>query len=233
MTVSTRVEDLAESATRAVRSSVGDADLVKRRRSQITDASIKVFIQLGFHKATVRDVAKKAQVSVGLIYQYYGDKDDLLFLALLEIVEAYKREIPQSLAGIESPLQRFIAAAKAYCRVHASSSDATVLAYRETASLTPDHRNIIKQHEIETNELIAQCVRDCIEAGIFEPLDVDIYTYQVIMFSHTWALKIWNLGKRMDFEDYLERGLDLLLRSALTAKGRRQLRQLDASRVNA
>ena len=206
-------------AAGAVRSSVSDMDLVRRRRSQITAASIRVFIQLGFHKATVRDVAKNAKVSVGLIYQYYGEKEDLLFLALLEIVQAYKSKIPPALEQVETPLERFTAAVQAYCRVHANSSDTTMLAYRETASLTPAHRKIIKQYETETNELIAQCVRDCIAAGVFEDIDVDIYTYHVIMFSHTWALKSWYLRTRMTFDDYLERGLDLLLRSVLTPYG--------------
>lgn len=212
-------DNSAISAANRVPSSVGDAELVRRRRAQITAAAIKVFIQLGFHKATIRDVAKKAKVSVGLVYQYYGDKEDLLFLALLDILEAYRRTIFPALEGVESPLDRFVTAVRTYCRVHAASSDATELAYRETASLGRAHRAIIKQCEVETNELLAQCVRDCITAGLFRDVNVDVYTYQVVMFSHTWALKLWNLRSRMTFEEYLSNGLDLLLRSVLTANG--------------
>ncbi len=141
------------------------------------------------------------------------------FLALLDILEAYRRTIFPALEGVESPLDRFVTAVRTYCRVHAASSDATELAYRETASLGRAHRAIIKQCEVETNELLAQCVRDCITAGLFRDVNVDVYTYQVVMFSHTWALKLWNLRSRMTFEEYLSNGLDLLLRSVLTANG--------------
>lgn len=206
-------------AEHGVRSYVGDVDLIRKRRSQITAASIKIFTRLGFHKATVRDVALNANVSVGSIYQYYGDKEDLLYLALREIVTAYKEKIPVALESLEDPLERFLAATRTYCRVHASSSAATVLAYRETASLTEEHRDTIKQLEVETNELIAQCVRDCIDCGVFRDIDVDVFTYQIVLFSHAWALKSWNLKKMMSMEAYIEYGLDILLTGVLTKHG--------------
>jgi AcrR family transcriptional regulator len=215
---------------RKIKSTVDDPILVARRRAQITSAAINVFSKIGYHRATIRDVAQRAQVSVGLIYQYFEDKEDLLFLALIEILEAYKQRIPEALAGIEQPLPRFIAAVRSYCRTHGQSIDATVLAYRETASLSRPRRNLIKQMEIETNELIAQCVRQGIEEGVFEPdTDVEFFCYQVIMFSHAWALKAWNFGSRMSVDQYLERGLKQMLRGVLTVKGRRQFASLDLS----
>jgi AcrR family transcriptional regulator len=215
---------------RKIKSTVEDPVLVARRRAQITAAAINVFSKIGYHRATIRDVAQRAQVSVGLIYQYFEDKEDLLFLALIEILEAYKQRIPEALAGIDQPLPRFIAAVRSYCRTHGQSIDATVLAYRETASLSRPRRNLIKQMEIETNELIAQCARDGIAEGVFEPdTDVEFFCYQVIMFAHAWALKAWNFGSRMSVEQYVERGLKQMLRGVLTAKGRRQFASIDLS----
>jgi len=47
----------------------------------------------------MRDIARRAGISVGLIYQYVADKEDLLLLAILEIVDSYKREIPKAIMG--------------------------------------------------------------------------------------------------------------------------------------
>ncbi len=207
-----------------IKSTVDDADLVGRRRAQITAAAIHEFIRLGYHPATIKDVATRAQVSVGLIYQYVGDKEDLLFMALVDILQAYKLSIPPALEGIDDPLQRFAAAVQAYCRVHHDSPDATVLAYRESASLAKARRNVVKQLEVETIELIAACVRDCIAAEVFEALDVELFTYQIVMFSHTWALKSWHLAARMTVDEYIERGLALMLQGVLTGKGKRRFR---------
>lgn len=215
-----------------IKTTVEDPALLAKRRKQITNASIAVFRRLGFHTATIRDVAREANVSVGTIYQYIGDKEDLLFLSLVEILNDYKRGIPRALEGIFDPLERFSAAVHAYCRVHDSPEAATVLAYRETASLRKERRNVIKQLEMETNELIAECIRAGVAAGIFhEDTDVLLFTYQVVMFCHAWALKGWNFGSKMSVDEYLERGLRLMLRGSGTAKGLRQLKRLEESRV--
>jgi AcrR family transcriptional regulator len=203
-----------------IKTIVEDSDLVVRRRKQITSASIETFCKLGYHPATIRDVAKHANVSVGLIYQYVGDKEDLLFLALVEILTEYKRVIPRALEGLTDPLERFIAAVRVYCRTHGSPVDPTVLAYRESASLRKERRDAIKQLELETNELVAACIRDCIAVGVFtKDTDVELFTYQIVMYSHAWALKSWNFAAKMNVEEYLDRGLHLMLNGVITDSG--------------
>jgi hypothetical protein len=87
------------------------------------------------------------------------------------------------------------------------------------------------QKELETNELIAACVRDCIDAGLFEAVDVDIFVYQIVMFCHTWALKAWHFAGAMDVDTYIERGLKLMLRGVLTRSGERRMQLLEAEAV--
>lgn len=176
-------------------------------------------------------MAERADVSIGLIYQYVGDKEDLLFMALREVLDTYMRQIPMALEGVAEPLQRFCTAVRAYCRVNGSSVDATVLAYRETKSLRKERRISIMQKELDTNELIAACVRDCIDASLFEEIDVDIFVYQIVMFCHTWALKAWHFAEAMDVDTYIERGLKLMLRGVLTRAGERRMQLLETEGV--
>jgi AcrR family transcriptional regulator len=214
-----------------IKTTVEDPALVERRRAQLTQAAIACFSERGYHSTTIRDVAERARVSIGLIYQYVGDKEDLLFMALQEVLDSYMRQIPQTLTGITDPLQRFCTAVRAYCRVNGASVDATVLAYRETKSLRKARRIAIMQKELDTNELITACVRDCIDAGLFEAIDVDMFVYQIVMFCHAWALKAWHFARAMDVETYVDRGLNLILRGVLTEQGRGRMQRLDAERV--
>lgn len=216
-----------------IKSKVDDPALVERRRSQLTQAAIAAFSEKGFHPTTIRDIAERADVSIGLIYQYVEFKEDLLFLALVEVLESYRRQIPAALEGVEGPLPRFRAAVLAYCRVNDTSRDATVLAYRETKSLDRARRNIIKRMECDTNELIAACVRDCIAGGLFVEIDIELFTHQLILVSHGWALKAWRLQEKMSVEQYVDRSLDLMLKAIVTSRGERQLRQIDAAPAKA
>lgn len=211
-----------------IKTTVEDTALVERRRAQLTQAAIACFSERGYHPTTIRDVAERADVSIGLIYQYVGDKEDLLFMALQEVLDSYMRQIPLALDGKTDPLQRFCAAVQAYCRVNGTSVEATVLAYRETKSLRKERRMAIMQMEQATNGLLAACVRDCVAAGLFEEVDIDIFVYQIVMFCHTWALKAWHFARMMDVDTYLERGLRPLLRGVLTRAGTRRLQALHA-----
>jgi AcrR family transcriptional regulator len=209
-----------------VKSRVTDEALVERRRAQIIAAAIELFARQGFYRTTMQEVARKAGVSAGLIYQYVTDKEDVLLLALLSILDSYREEIPRALAGLEGPLERWLAAVRAYCRVVNERRAVTVLAYRSTKSLPEDRRHLVKKSELESNDLLATCLRDCVEAGLARPCRVEVVTYQVVAFAHAWALKHWRLRDLCTLEEYLEEGLELFARGLLTPRGLRQYRAL-------
>jgi AcrR family transcriptional regulator len=212
-----------------VKSKVDDAALVAKRRSQILGAAIELFGQRGYYGTTIREIAERAGVSTGLVYQYFGDKEDVLYLALQNVLDSYKERIPQATEGVRDPLQRFRAAVHAYCGVIDANVDATVLAYRETKSVSRARRNVIKQKEMETNALIEAQVRDCIKAGLFENVDAEMLTYQIVMFAHAWALKAWHFRGHMTVDQYVDRNLALLLNPLLTESGRAESVRLAAA----
>ena len=48
------------------------------KRRLILDAAIRVFAQRGFHHCRVSDVADEAGVAYGLVYHYFGSKEEIL-----------------------------------------------------------------------------------------------------------------------------------------------------------
>ena len=53
-------------------------DVQREKQRLILRAAITVFAQGGFHTSRVSDVAKEAGVAYGLVYHYFGSKEDLL-----------------------------------------------------------------------------------------------------------------------------------------------------------
>ena len=208
----------------SVKSMVTDEGLVKKRRSQIVSAAVELFSHRGYFGTTILDVARKAGVSSGLIYQYVHDKDDVLLLALLSVLDSYKHEIPLALEGVTDPIERFCVAIEAYCRIVDQKREATVLAYRSTKSLPEPRRQLIKASELESNGLIAGCLSDCIDQGLFRPVNVTLLAYQLVMFAHAWALKHWRLKEVFTLDEYVREGVDFYLQALLTTKGRKHYR---------
>ncbi len=216
-----------------VKSKVEVPELIEKRRAQIVGAAIDLFGKRGYHVTAIRDIAKQADVSIGTIYQYVSDKEDVLFLALIEVLDSYMRTIPAALEGLTDPMERFQAAVYGYCAVNGERIDATALAYRETKSLQKARRNLIKQKELETNKLISACIQDCVAAGMFNPVDIELFTYQIVMFSHSWALKAWRFHSLMSLSEYVARGLNLMLNSVLTESGKEAFARVQRKGVDA
>lgn len=53
------------------------------RRDDIVQASLKLFAEKGFHGTSMRDIARAANITEGLIYHYFASKRDL-FTAIIE-----------------------------------------------------------------------------------------------------------------------------------------------------
>src|SRR4051794_6102630 len=66
--------------------------LVKARRNQILDAATHVFAEKGFHRATIKDVARTAGIADGTIYTYFASKTDVLLAILNRLNETTERE---------------------------------------------------------------------------------------------------------------------------------------------
>jgi AcrR family transcriptional regulator len=56
------------------------------RRDQILDSALEVFANKGFHEASIADVCARARIARGTLYQYFGDKRDLLSALMDRIV---------------------------------------------------------------------------------------------------------------------------------------------------
>jgi TetR/AcrR family fatty acid metabolism transcriptional regulator len=69
------------------------AQVAALRRTQILDAAAQVFAERGFHRTTIRNVAKAAGVADGTIYNYFANKTALLLGILDRLNEAERRAI--------------------------------------------------------------------------------------------------------------------------------------------
>lgn len=207
-----------------------DAELIERRRAQLIAAATQCFGTNGYHRTTIKEIADVAGFSPGLIYTYVKEKEDVLFLVIVAILEAYARDIPRTLQRVTDPLERFRAAVDAYCHAAGRHVDAIALAYRETKSLAPDRQKVLMNLELDSNKMISDCLMACVEAGYFRPVNLDLMTYRIVLLAHGWALKHWHFKRTTTLEEYIREGLDLFQQGLLTEKGWQHWRLLSGRR---
>lgn len=195
--------------------------LAERRRQQICDAAVALFAERGYVETKIEDISNAIGVGKGLIYRYFEDKQDVLFHALCTVLDKYRSEDFLGQLRTLGPLPALRHLLSFHCTQAQLHTQEVILAYRSTKDLSPEQRSRIKALESDLVAEIRQCLEACIQDGLMRPFDVDIMAYQVLMFGHTWALKLWTLGKKYTVLEFIAQGEQFLIVPFLTDSGRR------------
>jgi AcrR family transcriptional regulator len=195
----------------------------EHRSAQLLGAAARLMERDGSQAVSMQAVATEAGVSVGLIYRYFGGKDDLLLAVIVGVLDAFATRVPEAVeAAGDDPAHRLAAAFRAYCEVIDENRHAAVLTYRETKSLSAQGRERLKELEVRTSEPLRGVLREGIEAGVFAVPDVEIVAYDLLLLAHAWALKHWYFERTVGFDDYVGHQTALLLRAIIEPRHRRR-----------
>lgn len=174
------------------------------RRRQVLDAAVKVMGRNGFHQMSMQDLAAEAKVSVGLIYRYFGGKEDLLLATIVRILDAFRDQLaPVIAAAGDDVVDQLTAGVRRYIEIVDENLDGVVLTYRESRTLAAPGRSQIKDLEIATAAPLRAVVEVGIARGVFRRVDVDLTVVDIVLLAHGWALKQWHFGPIYSVDEYI------------------------------
>lgn len=85
------------------------------RRASIIAAADQLFRSKGYSRASIEDIAAKANLSIATVYNYFGTKFDLLFANIQPEIRRVKEETAALLANPPAdPLEGVVALARCY-----------------------------------------------------------------------------------------------------------------------
>lgn len=76
------------------------------RKQQILQAAIEVFGSGNFQSSSISEIAKKAKIAEGTIYQYFKNKEDLFLSIPAQKTETFCEELDLHLEGIHDALNK-------------------------------------------------------------------------------------------------------------------------------
>ncbi|HPN65848.1 MAG TPA: TetR/AcrR family transcriptional regulator [Candidatus Omnitrophota bacterium] len=171
------------------------------RRSDIFAAAEHIFALKGYHKATIRDIAKEAQYAIGTVYLHFKDKDALylsLFTEKLKIMLSIVEEKMSSAKDAKSKLETFVRESLVFFednldffRIFVSEADDMMIAEKGLRS-TPAGQKF----ERCMADIVKQAQKEGIISRDFEPMQVlDILTAIMKSFVLKW-FKEYEKGKK-------------------------------------
>ena len=152
-------------------------------REAILSAALKLFSDDGYDNVTMRKIADEIEYSVGTIYLYFKDRDEIFFeLHKMGFEEFYKRQL--AIQNVTDPLQRLTDHGLAYIQFAIDQPQYYDLMF---ISRIPA-KTIKKQHEWisgnRTYDILKLNISQAKEAGYFKNIDVEVAAFSLWSFVH-------------------------------------------------
>jgi len=178
---------------RRIKTATKNQDLVRERREILINAAIRVFVEKGFHNATVRDIGRAADMTQGTIYNYVSSKDDILYMVCDRIVSEYNAETRKALELAHDPVGRVRSAVRAISEVMYRHRREILLIYQDSHLLEPRSLRVILARVEEFIGLFERIISDAareLDVPLPHPhLSANILTFLPVMI----ALRAWSL----------------------------------------
>ncbi|MEA3428636.1 MAG: TetR/AcrR family transcriptional regulator [Thermodesulfobacteriota bacterium] len=186
---------------------IKNPDLVKRRRRQIIDAAVKLFINKGFHKTTTRQIARAAELSIGALYEYVSSKEDVLYMVCNSIHMEVEHGMSDALARAKGGRDALKEVIREYFMVCHRMSDFILLIYQETQSLPSQWQKKVLENELRITGLFIKVLNDLISSGNLPRIDersIELVAHNISVLGHMWTFRRWFLANNYSIEDYIE-----------------------------
>jgi AcrR family transcriptional regulator len=190
--------------SRRIKTATKNPDRVRERRESLINAAIGVFIEKGFHNATVRDIGRAANMTQGTIYNYVSSKDDILYMVCDRIVAEYNEQARRALDTSHEPAERVRSAVRAISQVMYRHRREILLIYQDSHLLDKRSRRVILARVEEFIGMFERIITDAArELGVPLPhphLSANMLTFLPVMI----ALRGWSLKNDLPPEEVIE-----------------------------
>ncbi len=192
--------------TTSIPTQVKDPQLVERRRRQIADAAVELFVEKGFHKTTTRQIARAADISIGSLYEYFTCKEDILYLVCDFIHSEMERGVSKAMARAAGGRDALAKVIREYFMVCHRMSDFILMIYQETQSLPRQWQQRVLENELHITGLLVGVLARLSQSGELPNLDersIELTAHNIVVMGHMWTFRRWFLGRHYGIDDYI------------------------------
>lgn len=198
---------------REVHASVKDERLVEKRRDQMIKGAVHLFKQKGFHRTTTREIAKAAGFSIGTLYEYIRQKEDVLYLVCDTIYDQVRDRLEKNIDMKLGTIESLKLAIANYFRVVDEMQDEVLVMYQEAKSLSRDALPYVLQKEIEMVGMFEKVIAGCADKGEISltATERQLLAHNIFVQGQMWGFRRWALQRNYTLEEYIEVQTKLIL----------------------
>lgn len=193
---------------------IKNPELVRERRRQIIDSTVKLFVEHGYHKTTTRMIAKASNFSIGSLYEYVSSKEDLLYLVCQTIHEEVQDAVEKALSDTDKGKERLAQVIRQYFHVCDKMADHILLMYQVTQFLPDKWKERVLVNELNITSIFINAVASLSEKNGFPKLDdkiLNLVGHNISILGQMWAFRRWHMQRSFTIEEYTKIQTDFIL----------------------
>lgn len=130
----------------------------RQRRRQLLQAARGVFVEMGFHAASMDDIAARAGVTKPVLYQHFGSKRDLYLAVLDSEATTFMGFMRSTLLSTSDNRARVAAAVDSYLTFISHDDAAYRLFFESDLVTAPDVRERVERVDDECASMVSQVI---------------------------------------------------------------------------
>jgi TetR/AcrR family transcriptional regulator, cholesterol catabolism regulator len=179
-----------------------------RRRHEIFDASVKLFLKNGFQETSMREIAEAAGIGKSTLYDYFKTKDEILVWGVEDELMDLTAEVQVITARSAPAIGRLRRAMKTHMEFWVARKDFYLKLSFEVQGLNLENQKRIQVRRHAYQDLIRQLIDDGIQDGSFRKVDSLIVARMLI---NAITPTMFTSRPTGTLEQMLNRALDIIL----------------------
>ncbi len=161
------------------------------RRAQLLDVALEVFVEQGYHAASMDEIAERAGVSKPVLYQHFPGKLELYTALVTSAVDTVIEGVREALASTQDNSERVQATMRLWYDSVASQEKAFRLVFESDLTSDPAVRELVDRVTSESAAAIAEVIVE--DTGLSRAA-AELLAAGLVGMGHVGA-RVWLSGR--------------------------------------
>ena len=162
------------------------------KRQQIKAHAARLFRQQGYRATNMRQLARAVGIKAASLYNHIANKEELLQELIMDMALLFTTSMEEAMQSPLNPVEKLHRLIADYVRYTIDHTDAISLLTSEWIHLADEPRSQFLRLRDNYEDGFRQILTECMEAGYFKNLDVDIALYSTLStlrWLYSWYSK--------------------------------------------
>lgn len=150
------------------------------RRKQILDAAVRLFYEVGFEAASLRDLASRVGINKATIYHYFQSKEEILSHLVEETGGELLRGVREGARSSAAPLQALEGMVRFQIGYLESHLEGVKVLVEEKKSLGAELKARVRETEAEIFRLYREVLVKCRNLGVLRKAHLTTATFSIL-----------------------------------------------------